>query len=522
MPVTLRVQPWQMTREEWLAAIDATRIDWTGSQGTAGASPAHHRLLQTRLALRGHLPDRRIDTGDGDWLQVPADHRDVVLAALGRGLPVPAHVLAEYPELARANPTPTAWRTQRGSTPYPCRGRYVGTTVRRQGRTYQVTACATPARSRPGVGQYWLKPQDARGAPHAVPKPAVGRAVRAQARGVTYCPDWREDIGRPHALGVPGCVHAAGSMGPPAEEFTDTWDAYAPETVTPEPAPTEEQRAELAAWYAGQEDEARPGPRRAFSSTGRGGNTTLDVLWALWRAWRAGGNTITNEVARLYAEASRTGALQVDLADLTEAELVDSLLQAIADAPIPARQAGWYVAQLERQTGRTLPRRWVIGRTGTRGNPQALPDSAGGTRRVIWRCPGRHVWATDYQATGGPHAVLWREVQDPATGATTRLRMELDDRCPTCGRAGQPSIVRGHYRADIPCTAKCLAATGPDCQCSCAGRNHGRGHLARGNPGHEAGYRAMRREDARVHKELQGLTTEVRQLTRALRKRGIR
>ena len=33
----------------------------------------------------------------------------------------------------------------------------------------------------------------------------------------------------------------------------------------------------------------------------------------------------------------------------------------------------------------------------------------------------------------------------------------------------------GHYAADVPCNAKCLNATGPHCECSCGGANHGAG-----------------------------------------------
>lgn len=45
-----------------------------------------------------------------------------------------------------------------------------------------------------------------------------------------------------------------------------------------------------------------------------------------------------------------------------------------------------------------------------------------------------------------------------------------------CRKCGQPRIakaVRGVYSAKHQCSAKCMASTGFQCECSCAGRNHG-------------------------------------------------
>lgn len=46
-------------------------------------------------------------------------------------------------------------------------------------------------------------------------------------------------------------------------------------------------------------------------------------------------------------------------------------------------------------------------------------------------------------------------------------------RCFSCGKTRQANRVLGRLNRDIKCTAKCLAATGQDCECSCAGKNHG-------------------------------------------------
>ena len=45
--------------------------------------------------------------------------------------------------------------------------------------------------------------------------------------------------------------------------------------------------------------------------------------------------------------------------------------------------------------------------------------------------------------------------------------------CFSCGKARAAHGVRGRLNRDIKCTAKCQAATGTDCECSCAGKNHG-------------------------------------------------
>ena len=48
--------------------------------------------------------------------------------------------------------------------------------------------------------------------------------------------------------------------------------------------------------------------------------------------------------------------------------------------------------------------------------------------------------------------------------------------CKSCGGPVHPKEVRGVYKASEACGAKCQNATGPSCECSCKGMNHGRGH----------------------------------------------
>lgn len=51
-------------------------------------------------------------------------------------------------------------------------------------------------------------------------------------------------------------------------------------------------------------------------------------------------------------------------------------------------------------------------------------------------------------------------------------------RCRRCADAGRRRgmravTVRGTHRPGVPCTARCIGARRPDCECSCAGANHG-------------------------------------------------
>jgi hypothetical protein len=51
--------------------------------------------------------------------------------------------------------------------------------------------------------------------------------------------------------------------------------------------------------------------------------------------------------------------------------------------------------------------------------------------------------------------------------------------CPRCTEHGHwiwLVPVRGTHNARKTCNAKCLGATGPACDCSCAGENHGGHH----------------------------------------------
>lgn len=48
--------------------------------------------------------------------------------------------------------------------------------------------------------------------------------------------------------------------------------------------------------------------------------------------------------------------------------------------------------------------------------------------------------------------------------------------CRGCGKAKYAKAVRGVFSAKHVCSAKCMASTGTQCECSCAGKNHGASH----------------------------------------------
>lgn len=51
--------------------------------------------------------------------------------------------------------------------------------------------------------------------------------------------------------------------------------------------------------------------------------------------------------------------------------------------------------------------------------------------------------------------------------------------CPAClpaVRRMRLMPVRGVYNANKKCSARCMSATGPSCECACGGANHGGGH----------------------------------------------
>lgn len=47
-----------------------------------------------------------------------------------------------------------------------------------------------------------------------------------------------------------------------------------------------------------------------------------------------------------------------------------------------------------------------------------------------------------------------------------------------CGRAPKAITVRGTFRPEHKCDARCLSSVGGKCECACGGKNHGMGYAA--------------------------------------------
>jgi len=61
----------------------------------------------------------------------------------------------------------------------------------------------------------------------------------------------------------------------------------------------------------------------------------------------------------------------------------------------------------------------------------------------------------------------------PSTGREYAFEGPPTTPCPECGQHVSGEAIHGVHNDAVPCTAKCVAALGPSCECSCGGRNHG-------------------------------------------------
>jgi hypothetical protein len=101
-----RKEPWQMTASEWGKEFDKTKADWTGGQDTGGAAGMGRSTSEKGLGNRAKANFARQDflkmglkDRDVEGLKIPARHADVIAEAVKQGKPVPAEVLADYPDL---------------------------------------------------------------------------------------------------------------------------------------------------------------------------------------------------------------------------------------------------------------------------------------------------------------------------------------------------------------------------------------------------------------------------------------
>ena len=106
------------------------------------------------------------------------------------------------------------------------------------------------------------------------------------------------------------------------------------------------------------------------------------------------------------------------------------------------------------------------------------------TQRIIFQCKNKnckHVWAYDYQISRRrsnfnrmEYVTYYRDVD--------RKRLTSSDEyftgCPVChSKFIEGNVVKGTYSDKKACDSRCMNAKGADCDCSCAGKNHGINHL---------------------------------------------
>lgn len=110
------------------------------------------------------------------------------------------------------------------------------------------------------------------------------------------------------------------------------------------------------------------------------------------------------------------------------------------------------------------------------------------TQRIIYRCKRKacgHVWAYDYNVnrrktnTSSKHKPfdIITYYRDTESGRVTSSD-EYFTGCPKChSKFIEGNAVKGTYSDSHKCDSRCMNAKGPDCECQCAGKNHGINHL---------------------------------------------
>jgi len=104
------------------------------------------------------------------------------------------------------------------------------------------------------------------------------------------------------------------------------------------------------------------------------------------------------------------------------------------------------------------------------------------TVRYIYKCrynQCKHVFAFDYELVSESRygTIAYRLLED---GTKRYVTEDVNNglRCPLCDSYLPKSTrVNGHYSEKRVCNARCLTATGGDCECQCSGKNHGANHL---------------------------------------------
>lgn len=95
------------------------------------------------------------------------------------------------------------------------------------------------------------------------------------------------------------------------------------------------------------------------------------------------------------------------------------------------------------------------------GNARAIVA----TRSTLWQ-----------EQRGGWFWFTSESAPDPITRTGQPVMCDITIPCRSCGQPRRADRMNGKHVAEIPCNAKCTSATGPNCDCSCGGSNHGAAH----------------------------------------------
>lgn len=102
--------------------------------------------------------------------------------------------------------------------------------------------------------------------------------------------------------------------------------------------------------------------------------------------------------------------------------------------------------------------------------------------RMIYRCKSKEckrVWAFDYPEVRQAYQGYgrYRSIAFRVDEHGRQVELGYDGTCPACGGHNIGSARVKGFQTEHVCDARCTSATGPNCECSCGGKNHGAGHL---------------------------------------------
>lgn len=119
--------------------------------------------------------------------------------------------------------------------------------------------------------------------------------------------------------------------------------------------------------------------------------------------------------------------------------------------------------------------------SGMNAATEARPADKTSTRRVIFACRcGRkahdYTATRRYMGTDKWGASRWSDARLTRVEGGSTLDISHDAFCSTCKAYRKSTHVKGRLTGHV-CDARCVHATGSDCECSCGGKNHGKAWL---------------------------------------------